>query len=799
MDEHTFRVLEFHKILEMASSFAVTAPAVILLQRLRPQKDVSDIKHQLSLVSECRQLLSEGHSPGIEHFEDLSLLFQRLRPSDSVLEPVELRAFLPLFSSALNVRTLITGSHFPGLSRLTSGLTTHHPLKREIELAIDIEGEIKDQASHDLSQIRQSIRSLHKKIKGILEGLLRRNKLITHLQDFYITERNGRWVIPVVRDSKGHVPGVIHDISNTGETLFIEPFEIQQLGNDLESRRAEEKVEEFRIVKRLSSLVREHIHEIENDYEIVLQVDLLQSLAGFAEMMNMSSPEIAERGHTRIIKGEHPLLWKTLKIDNRGDELVPLDFELGGGNSCMVITGSNTGGKTVVLKTVGVLHLMALSGMHIPAKSGTTIPFLHKILADIGDDQSIEHNLSTFSAHITRLAEIIKESNSDTLVLIDELGTGTDPEEGGALSCALLRELKRKGTLTAVSTHLRILKGFAHSEEGTVNGAMEMEVASADGNANFRPTYRLKIGEPGRSHAFETAEIFGLPVDIIREAREFMEGEATGLESLMRDLKIKNEEYEGELLELRNMKGEVANLRSSLKDELERLRGMRKEARTRSLKEADAIVRRTKREARDVLKAMKESGIANEKKEMRKLDGMLREFRDAERSIAEPEKTKSLEELRKGQTVFLRSLGVHGIVHSVNRKAQRCRVLIKGREVEVPCNELFEPMEAADKQRVTPLKEAEESGREIEENKGLEIPGEINLIGQRVEPALSLLERYLNDASISGLTSVRIIHGFGTGRLSQGIRDYLKDHPLVRSFRRGNDDEGGEAVTVIYL
>ena len=402
MDQHTFRILEFDKILEMAAAFALTAPGRDVVLSIKPLKDIGEIRQRIALISECMNLLSEGQYPGIEHFDDLSLLFQKVRPVDAVLEPLELRAFLPLFYSAFNLKILSESPSYPGLGIIVSQLTTHPGIKKAIGRALDNEGKIRDEASPELFNIRRGIKSCEGRIKGMLDVIVQQKETIMYLQDFYLAERNNRWVIPVKRDFKGNVPGIVHDISNTGETVYIEPYSIQHLGNELESYRAEEKLEEYRILQRLTALLRERLHEIEEDYHIVAKVDALLAAAGFSRLMDMSPPEINEHGYMKIIRGRHPLLWKTLRREDSEGRLVPLDMEIGRENSCMIITGSNAGGKTVSLKTIGVLNLMALSGLHIPAGSGTVMPFLKNIFADIGDEQSIEQNLShLFRPHYT--------------------------------------------------------------------------------------------------------------------------------------------------------------------------------------------------------------------------------------------------------------------------------------------------------------------------------------------------------------------------------------------------------------
>ncbi len=338
MDNHTYRVLEFHKILEMASVFAATGPGREIIKTVRPLPDIAVITSQIALISECRKILSEGRHLGIEQFDNVLILLQKLRPADSILEPVEFSSFLPLFYSAFNLKIFSGSTDFPGLGDIVSGLVTHADIKDAIEKSIDREGSITDNASPELSSIRQKIKACERKIKTVLDGILKQKDLEPHLQDYYLAERNNRWVIPVKTDSKGSVPGVVHDISNTGETVYIEPYAIQVIGNELESLRAEEKLEMYRILQRLAAFLREHLPTIKSDYHIIARVDALNALAGFAEKLDMSPPEINDKAYINILAGRHPLLWKTLNKEKRDNTLVPLDMEIGRNHSCMIIT-----------------------------------------------------------------------------------------------------------------------------------------------------------------------------------------------------------------------------------------------------------------------------------------------------------------------------------------------------------------------------------------------------------------------------------------------------------------------------
>ncbi len=788
MDKHTLRVLEFPKILQMIASYAYTEPGKALVLSLRPLLSEEEIQKRQSLIRELRIFLSQGESLGIEPFESMQGLFNMLRPDDATLEPLQLRKLLPLLYSALTIKQRIRETDLLNIKELSERLHSHKELIREIERAIAPDGSINDNASDELYYIRHSIRKLKDRIKRTLEGILNRRELRPHIQDFYITERNGRWVIPVKSDSKGHVKGVIHDISNTGETVFIEPREIQLLGDELESLRAEERLEEFRILKRLSQLIRSSLHEIESDYQIVTEFDMLQAAAVFSEVINATPAELNRSGYVRIVKGRHPLLWKTLKKQGRVDELVPLDFELGREFKGMVITGSNTGGKTVALKTVGVLTLMTLTGLHIPASSGTTIPLFKKVLADIGDEQSIEESLSTFSAHVARLSEIIKEASEDSLVIIDELGTGTDPDEGGALACAILRTLLQKGALVTVSTHLALLKAFAHTEELLINAAMEMVEVKEDGKTFYRPSYRLRIGQAGRSHALTIAERLGMPEEVINAAREFLTEGSDLIEGLISSLKDKESLLEEEIERARSLREELAILKQRLQQEVEQIKKRKQDTLREAYEEAREFLRKIKAQAYEHLEQLKRADRQRAKQQLKMLQKQAEKIEERLKVPEEgPEKP-----VKVGDEVLIKPLGLSGRLIELNEKTDRCKVLVKGREVETSKKEL-QPVEKDQEVEETSTNKTPEVSAE-------EPPArELNLIGWRVDPALSEVERFLNDASLGEAEEVRIIHGVGTGRLARAIRGYLKDHPLVQDFRAGRQSEGGEGVTIVRL
>jgi DNA mismatch repair protein MutS2 len=795
MDQKTIRALEFDKVLRMASSFALTGPGSEAVRCIRPIQEPVDIISTSEAVSECRKVLSGGESSGIEWFDDLTTLFKKVRPEDSVLDPLELRAFLPLFHSSQSLARFGKDVSLRRLSSLTASLQSHPDIGHSIERSIAPDGYVADEASVELADIRRRIRTIETRMNRTLEGILARRDLKPHLQDHFITQRNNRWVIPVKRDSKGSVPGIVHDISNTGETLFIEPYEVQMLGNELESMRAEEKLEIYRILRRLTALLRDSMASIENDYAIVIELDRLFCIASFAEAMQMTQPVINERLLLRIIGGRHPLLWDILKRQGREEELVPLDFELGADADCMVITGSNAGGKTVTLKTAGVIVLMALSGMHVPAKPGTAIPFLTRVLADIGDDQSIEQNLSTFSAHIKRLNEIIGLSGHGTLAIIDELGTGTDPEQGGALACATLRTLRQKGAIAVVSTHLGMLKAFAHSEDRMINGSMEMEEIRDNGTRYYRPTYRLVIGAPGTSHALEIAGSLGLDPAVIEQAREFLQERDTGVDALIAELGRRTKELRDRIDDMRKQEEEVRRLKEKLRQELKHMEQKKKEAIAGALREAEQIVLDARGRMNRLIDQAKRGEARARRKALEEAAMEVRKIRKM-REAVQPEDLEKIEDVSEGQRVYIRILDKEGVVRSVDRKSGRCRVVVDGREVLVPVDSLFEPVSDG---KAISKRPSDDTSRKRPDLPEREVSDEINVVGQRVDPAVSIIERFLNDAAMANLGEVKIIHGVGTGRLAAAIREYLSGHPLCECWRVGAEEEGGAGVTVVTL
>ncbi|MBI5103028.1 MAG: endonuclease MutS2 [Nitrospirae bacterium] len=778
--------LEFIKLLGLVSEPANSDLSAKAVMEVRPFTRMDEIRARQALVGETMRMSEEGRPLRLSRFFDISPLISKVRPEGAMLDAYELGRFVPFLTIASSVSGQIGDTAgVPGLKALASDLTGFPDLFRLLRKSVDSEGAILDTASHLLADLRDRTRRLDARIRKNIEELVRDDKISVFLQDDFITKRSGRWVIPVRMDSKGQVAGVVHDVSNSGETAFMEPLAVINSTNELENLVAEQKAEEIRILKALSSKIRESAQGLESEFRTIVRLDMLNCIALFGGRLSMSIPEINDSGNIKIINGRHPLLYLTLQKTGRDSATVPLDISLGGQDNVMIITGSNAGGKTIAIKTVGLLELMALSGMPVPADSSSSFPLIDDLLVDIGDEQSIENSLSTFSAHISNISAILNAAGSRSLVLIDELGTGTDPAEGAALACAVLKELGRQGALVFATTHLSDIKGFVHRTDGMINASMEFD------RKTLMPLYRLVPGQPGQSYAIETAMRFGLPARIIESARELLGGARVEFDRLVADLDSKRRKYEEGLKELEKKRAELA----AGTEELERQRRAAelryKEMLAEAYKEASEVIRDTKKQMHEMLEETR-------KKEKQAGREALRQVR--ERQVLIDKKITELEaggegaieasDINEGDTVFVRTLGYDAVVTQVNRSQNRVKVRSGGMDIELPVSDIGSMRGKAVIQKKEEVKGP--ASDDMPEQR-------INLVGLRVDEAISLLEPFLNHASLSGLPEVTIIHGFGAGILGRAVREHLKGHPLIGTFRPGERTEGGGGVTVAKI
>lgn len=779
----TFQKLEFTKVLERIAGLTHSQPTREQVLAIVPLAVRREIELRFGVVEEIRSLGRLGIQVRLSQFEDLLHPLELLRPVDSLLNPIDLRIFMAPFRILANLSLQLTPrDDIPLLKQVVGTFAGFPDILDVLERTLDADGGMLDSASSLLKEIRERKRALTSRIRRRLEEIVRERSVAIFLQDDFITQRSGRWVIPVRMDSKGMVPGVVHDVSNTGETAFMEPLEIIGLANELENLVAEEKSEQIRILKEICGWIREDAEGIEAEFHALVRIDLHNSIGRFAGQIDAESPGISDSPVLQLVSARHPLLM-LLQQDRGGPAVVPLDLALGDDTSCrtVVITGPNTGGKTIAIKTAGLLTLMALSGIPVPAASSSVFPLVADIQVDIGDEQAIERSLSTFSAHLSRIAEILKHADSRTLVLLDELGTGTEPVQGAALACAVLNELHARGGLVLATTHLTEIVGYVHRFEGMQNAAMEFDRKS------LMPLYRLTIGEPGESHAIETARRYGIPDHVVDHAQELVGRVGSEFHELLAGLKEERQLYEERLQMLDSR--EAAFL---LREKEQRVRLAEAEERRRlglekGWREAKELVQSTRRELNRILDEGRK-----EKREATALERLREKERVIESELRgfSPGTAASPDAIIEGGRVHVFSLGSDAIVLRLDTRQGRVRVRAGNIEVDVPLSDLSTATGTGDK-NVRKSRSIEPAPEEVAR--------EINLIGKRVDEALAELEPYLNHAALEGYGEVRVIHGIGTGALKKGVRGHLTGHPLVASFRDGEGYEGGGGATIVML
>ncbi len=781
INSETLKRLEFDKILGKIGDFANSGVSRQAVMDILPLLTKEEIEKRFGQVEEIRALERAGVPLRLSRFANILPVLDKARPESAVLDPLELVLFLPVLRVLSAIATQMAyRTDIPLLRGLAAHVTGFPDILEPLEQSLDTEGNILDTASNLLFDLRTRKRNLTARIRKRLEEIVREERVAVFLQDDFITQRGGRWVIPVRMDSKGQVAGVVHDVSNSGETAFVEPLEIIGLANELENLVAEEKVEEIRILREISGWIREDSGEIEAQFSTLVYLDLLNCIARFAETLEAQVPLITDAGEIRLAGARHPILMMMQK-DGSLSEVVPLDVALGGKDSVMVITGPNAGGKTISIKTVGLLLLMAQSGVPVPAGGTSSFPVMGQLLVDLGDEQSIESSMSTFSAHVSNIASILRRADSGTLVLIDEMGTGTEPVQGAAIACSVLRELRNKGARVFATTHLTEIAGFVHKAEGMVNAAMEFD------QHTFSPLYRLKTGEPGQSHALEIARRYGLPENVVDFAKGMLGRMDTEFHALLAELKEKRMRSEEMLADLELREKDLEEKARLLAQRQASADREKREVLEKAYQEAHEIIVGARRETRAVLDEAKREKSRTALKKLDEAEKLV------EKKLGEfhPESSLSIDDIREGDTVFVRSIGYDAVVLKIDRKQNRLRVKAGAMDIDVTAADLS-PKKGKSAQPTKrsprrPVREEETASRELK------------LLGHRVDAALSMLEKFLNHASLEGMKEVRIIHGIGTGALLAAVREYLDGHPLVGEFRPGEQYEGGNGATVVTL
>jgi DNA mismatch repair protein MutS2 len=775
IEKETLKRLEFDRILETVAGFAHCEASYLEALRIAPLAGREAMELRLGVVEEIRKLSRLGISLQLASFEDITRQIKAVRPTGAVLAPLELQRFIPTLRVMGAIATQLGfRTDLPLLLSQAGSITGFRDILNPLEHTVNAEGEILDTASRLLADIRSKKKGLTTRIKRRLEEIVRERHTAIFLQDDFITQRSGRWVIPVRMDSKGMVPGVVHDVSNSGETAFMEPLEIIGLANELENLAADERAEEIRIVRQICDWIREDAEPMLEQFEALVRLDLVNCIALLSDRLKSETPVISDTACIQLKSARHPIL--TLM----GKDVIPLDLELAAQNRVMVVTGPNTGGKTIAIKSAGLLCVMALCGMPVPADPGSVLPLVSDILVDIGDEQSIEESLSTFSAHISKISYIMERANRGALVLLDELGTGTEPGQGAAIACAVLKELQEKGALVIATTHLTEIIGFVQREPGMVNAAMAFD------RQKLAPLYKLTVGEPGESHALEIASRYGLPERVVAFARSMIGTMEADFHALLRDLKEKRRQLEQTLADLSQREEALLRGERKLADRVEEANLQLKGAKEKGYLEAQQIIRKARREVSDLLDEAKRDK-AREAKE--KLDQAAAEVEQVLAALHPEQELPAPEKIAVGDVLFVKPLNCDAKILSVDRRDGRVRVRAGSMELEVPIGTLSRPK--GKEQKV-------QKKREQKEERG-EPVSTINLLGMRVEEAIQELEPFLNHAALDRIAELRIVHGKGTGALMKGVRGYLDGHPLVASFRTGERFEGGDGVTVVTL
>lgn len=786
MNYKSLTTLEYDKIIDRLVSFAASDKAKERLKKLVPMTDIHDINAALSETSDA---LSRVYAKGAVSFggvHDVGASVKRLEIGSS-LNTVELLHISSLLTAAARVKNYyedttdsLTG-YFHALEPLT-------PLNTEIKRCILSEDEISDDASANLRSIRRQKVLAAERIHTELNKMLNSSSVRNCLQDFVITSRSGRYCLPVKAEYKSQVPGMVHDQSATGSTLFIEPAAVVKLNNDIRELELKEQAEIEAILAELSAKASEFTDELLTDFQVLTTLDFIFAKAQMSKQYKCSCPVMNTNNYINIKKGRHPL------IDPH--KVVPIDIYLGKNFNLLIITGPNTGGKTVSLKTVGLLTLMAQSGLHIPALDHSELAVFDNVFADIGDEQSIEQSLSTFSSHMTNTVSILKEADAHSLILFDEIGAGTDPTEGAALAISILNDLHKRGITTMATTHYSEIKVYALTTDGVENACCEFDVES------LRPTYRLLIGIPGKSNAFAISKKLGLPDYIIKDASARMDADDVQFEDLLSDLEHSRVTIEKERAEINAYKQEIQQLKDELKTKSDRLDERRYKILRKANEEAAAILKDAKEYADQTIKTMNKHGMTV--KELEKQRSAIRDKmnkRQEKLSVqaAKPKahKAHDISEFKVGTHVRVLSMNLIGTVTAPPSPKGEITVQMGSLSTKTKINNLEILVGYKDPEEAKKAPKGAGGSGKIKMSKAASISHEINLLGLTVDEAVAKLDKYLDDAYISRIPQVRIVHGKGTGALRNGVTAYLRGVPYIKSFRLGEIGEGDTGVTIV--
>ena len=783
MDTESFKVLEYGKITNWLASFASTMCGKELCRSVRPSGDYDEVVRLHQETAEAVQV-QQMQSPPFGGIYDLRTPLKKASMG-AVLEIDELRSVMSTMCGMRNVKYFFRdlALDVPHLKAMAKPIEILGMVERHLKDTIDEHGNFRDDASPELRRITRELQTAQARVKDRLSAILHDAGNQKYFQEAIVTVRDERYVIPVKQEYRNYFPGVIHDQSASGATLFVEPLATVELNNTVRQMGLAREQEIQRILQRLSTEIAQNADILSENCTILSEMDLIFARAGLAREMQAYPPTLNQSGVVHLKRARHPLLPK--------DKVVPIDIELGQNFSILLITGPNTGGKTVSMKTLGLLALLAQSGCFLPTAPDSEIPVYRNIYADIGDEQSIEQSLSTFSAHTRNIVRIIDKAEQGDLILLDEVGAGTDPDEGAALARSIIAHFLQQGIAVVATTHYAVLKTYAYAESGIENASVEFDLKT------LRPTYRLLIGIPGASNAFSISRQLGLPQDIVARAEIYISEEHTHFEHVVNELEREKQDYESKNRELRNKEAEIKSVEARLRAERETLSNTRQELLHKAREEANNIVREARRSAEETIKSLKEQFDDHGVKERRKAIQEARNRLD-EAYIQDPlqknpavGKTIRPEDIRSGDIVYIESLAQEGTVLSV-----------QGKELTVQVGGLRTIVKMSACTFVTRKKQKKNTkvhvGTSIAQ-KTAEIRPEIDVRGMTVLEAETVLGKFIDDAVFTGLSKILVIHGKGTGALRQGLQDYLKQHRSVLRFSFADISEGGTGATVVEL
>ena len=803
MDSKTLNVLEYPKILERLAGYCDFSASMDLARALEPTSSYDLAIALIAETSEARKLLSM-QSTGIGAAHDIRPQVD-LAARGGVLDP---HALLDIKSTLISCRDLKKAfekktEEYPRLTQVALGLPETHGLVDAITRILSERGEILDSASPKLGEIHRSLRVSQDRLMTRLQKYVTDSKTVSMLQEPIVTQRDGRYVIPLRAEFKGKIKSIIHDQSSSGATLFVEPLPVVEANNQIRELQLAERDEERRILAEVSKQVGEHVTELKYGVENLAVLDLAFAKAKYAEELHASEPALRELKVAGLkVAGSKPSTFQpsnlpTLKLLHARHPLldpnnvVPIDVDPAPGTQAIVITGPNTGGKTVSLKTVGLLAVMAQSGLHIPAQSGSELPCFHSVWADIGDEQSIEQSLSTFSGHITNIIRILKKMDSRSLVIFDELGSGTDPQEGAAIARAILSHLLESGAMTLVATHYPELKTFAHGTDGVVNASLEFDIKT------LRPTYKLTLGLPGRSNALLIAQKLGLPQSIIDSAKAEINPLDLRADKLLDDIRKERNRTSREREKLEKARDKLEAQTRELEKRLEKIEDERRDTLAKARAEGELEVAVLKQNMDSLKQQLKKA-----KQPLEAIKAIEEKIEKIEEKVEQPVERKTLNVERQtlnagvklGERVTVSTLNAEGLVTALGESD--AEVQIGTLRVRARLSDLIRKSNGEVKSKVeSQTSNVKRSTFNVKPSPGMEV----DLRGLMAEDALDKMERYLEQAFLSGLPFVRIIHGKGTGRLRQAVREALRGHEYVGAFEEGGSTEGGEGVTVAKM